>query len=110
MNLGEFMQNSVAVLTDSLEFSIFNAVGADVIFVDSIEQALKQFNFVCSKYSLVILSETLAEHLGDNIKKLENKIYPIILSLPPSRRSSGFAIKNLVKKAKEALGIDVFKE
>lgn len=104
------MQSSIAVLTDSLEFSIFNSVGADVVFVKDNEEAVKQFNTVCAKYNFIIVSEPLAELLADQIKKLDDKIYPVVLSLPPSRRSSGYAIKKLVKRAKEALGIDVFKE
>lgn len=104
------MQNSIAVLTDSPEFSIFNSVGAAVFYVDTEEQALKQAGDVFSKYNFVVITETLAETLSDQIKKYDSKIYPVILVLPQSRRTSGFAIKKIVKKAKEALGIDVFKE
>lgn len=103
------MNCNLAILTDSSEFSLFKLCG-DVFFVNDGIEGAKKFSSLVSNYKTIIVSETLAKDLSEQIKSFEDKIYPIILCLPTLKGNSGFAIKNLVKRAKEALGVDVFKE
>ena len=110
MSLGECMQDNIAVLTDTSEFSLFKTVGAVIEFVDDEKRAFDKLRDFASKYKLIIISESLAKILHEEIKRYEKSVYPIILTLPNVRDNSGYAIKNLVRVAKEALGIDVFKE
>lgn len=104
------MKNNIAVLTDCFEFSLFNAVSATVVYAENVEEAKNQFSSLCENYKLIILNETLAENLSEQIKKYDSSAYPMILVLPQARKNMGFAIKKIVKRAKESLGLDIFKE
>lgn len=103
------MNCNLAVLTDSSEFSLFKLCG-DVFFVNDATEGAKVLSDLVVEYKTIIVSETLAKDLEEQIQNFDDKVYPTILCLPTLKGNSGFAIKNLVKRAKEALGIDVFKE
>lgn len=99
----------VAVISLDKEFTLFKAISADVFVVEQ-NTACDTFLKLISEYKIVFISEPLAEILASIIKKTEDTMYPIVLVLPTSKGSNGVAIKNLVRKAREALGIDIFKE
>lgn len=103
------MSSSVAVISLDKEFTLFKAIKADVFVVDT-TNAQDVFLKLISEYKIVFISEPLAEILSNFIKLTEDTMYPIVLVLPTSKGSNGVAIKNLVRKAREALGIDIFKE
>ncbi len=104
------MQSDVAVFAESKEFLLFKVANADVFLIGDEKEASLQLKKLALRYKLVLVSENLAEILSEEIKAYESKPYPIILCLPESKKSNNFALKNLVKKAKNSLGIDVFKE
>jgi len=101
--------SSVAVISLDREFTLFKAIKADVFVVDN-TSAQETFLKLIADYKLVFISEPLAEILNSFIRKTYDTMYPIVLVLPTSKGSNGVAIKNLVRKAREALGIDIFKE
>ncbi len=103
------MNSSLAVISLDKEFTLFKAIKADVFVVD-VNNAQDTFLKLISEYRMVIVSEPLAEILSSFIKRTEDTMYPLVLVLPTSKGSNGVAIKNLVRKAREALGIDIFKE
>ncbi len=101
--------SDLAVISLDREFTLFKAISADVFVVD-LSSAQETFLKLISEYKIVFISEPLAEMLANFIKKTEDTLYPIVLTLPTSKGSNGVAIKSLVRKAREALGIDIFKE
>lgn len=104
------MQSDFAVLAGSKEFLLFSVANADVFVVDDETKAGVELKKLAAKYKFVIISENFAELLGEQIAGYDEKPYPIILCLPESKKSNGFALKNLVKKTKNSLGLDIFKE
>jgi V/A-type H+-transporting ATPase subunit F len=101
--------SDIAVLCSSDEFTLFKAIKADVFEVAKSEAAEKLVN-VGSQYKIVLIDETLAEIVSNQIRRMSDSLYPIVLVLPNSKGTNGVAVKNLVRKAREALGIDIFKE
>lgn len=104
------MQSDVAVLAKTKEFLIFKVANADVFVIDDSVDAELELKKLAMRYKLIIVSETLAEQLSEQLKFYEAKSFPTILCLPEAKKSSNFALKNLVKKTKNALGLDIFKE
>ena len=104
------MQNKIAVISEVVEYNLFKAIDASVFIVNSKEEAITKLKECSLLYNIVIISDTLAERILNQIKKYEDKPYPIVLSLPTSKGSLGVGLKRIVKKAKETLGIDIFKE
>ncbi|MBR4270420.1 MAG: hypothetical protein IKQ31_01930 [Clostridia bacterium] len=101
--------SDIAVLCSSDEFTLFKAIKADVFEVDKSE-AVDKLTFIGSQYKIVLVDEAIAEMLSTQIRRMNETLYPIVLVLPNSKGSNGVAVKNLVRKAREALGIDIFKE
>ena len=104
------MQSDFAVLAQAEEFRLFNVANADVFLIEDETKLSYELKKLASKYKFLILSENLAEQLSEQLKEFESKPYPIVISLPESKKSGGFALKNLVKKTKNSLGLDIFKE
>jgi len=100
----------LAVLCDSLDFEIFKAIDADVKVVNDEKIARFELKNLAKENSIIFVSESLAKVLEKQIKSYENKIYPIILILPSNSMSDGLAFKNIAKKAKDCLGVNIFKE
>lgn len=100
------MKSDIAVLFDSKEFLIFNLTGAEMLMVTK-NNAKEQFLKAVKTYKLILISETLAKLLEEEIKVYEGKLSPIILSLHSPKGESGWAVKNLSKKAKTSLGLEI---
>lgn len=100
------MKSDIAVLMDTKEFMIFELAGADV-FMAQKSDAKQILADAAKSYKLIIITETLAKLLEEEIKVYESKVYPTILCLPTPKGESGFAVKNLSKKAKTSLGLDI---
>ena len=101
--------SDIAVLSSSNEFTLFKAIKADVYSVGA-QDAGEKLISLASKYKIVLIDETIADVLSTQIRHMNDTLYPIILVLPNSKGTNGVAVKNLVRKAREALGIDIFKE
>ena len=101
------MNGNIAVLTDTKDFEIFELVNADVYFEIDKVKIREEFYTLVKKYNLIIVAESVAKLLEDDIKVYEGKVYPTILCLPSSKMDSGYAVKNLTKKARTSLGIDI---
>ena len=101
--------SDIAVLASSNEFTLFRAINADV-YEAEIGDAGEKLTQIASRYKIVLIDETIADILSNQIRRMNDTLYPIILVLPNSKGANGVAVKNLVRKAREALGIDIFKE
>jgi len=104
------MQNNIAVLSDKSEHYIFKSIGADMHFVETREDAESVLKALTIKYSLIFVSDSLTGVLKESLKKYEDLVYPIVMVIPSTEKDSGFALSEIANRAKESLGIDVFKE
>ncbi len=101
------MNGNIAVLTDTKDFEIFELVNADFYFEIDKTKIREQFYMLVKKYGLIIVPESVAKLLEDDIKEYENKVYPTIFCLPSSKMDNGYAVKRLAKKARTSLGIEI---
>ena len=104
------MQNNIAVLSDKSEHYLFKAIGADLYFVDDKENAESELRALAIKYRLIFVSDSLSGNLVNALRSFEDLVYPIVMVIPSTENDSGFAATELAKRAKESLGIDLFKE
>ena len=100
------MKSDIAVLYDTKEFQIFKLAGADMFMVQK-NDAREKLLEMAGKYKLIIITETLAKLLEDDLKAFEGKLEPTILFLPSPKGEGGFALKNLTKKARTSLGLEI---
>lgn len=100
----------IAVLSDTNDFVIFKTLNADVFVVDDIKQAEKTLKECVIKYSLILIAENLAKKIYSKIQKYETLVYPIILMIPKAEEETDFSMEQIIRKTKESLGFNVFKE
>ncbi len=100
------MKSDIAVVFDTEDYLIFKSLGANMFFWEK-EEAKSKIGSVISSHKLVLITETLAKVLEDEIKVYESKMSPIILCLPSLKGESGLSYKNLSKKARTSLGLDI---
>jgi len=100
------MKSDIAIIFDSKEYMLFKLVGAELFFISK-EQAKQTFFEACKSYKIIFLTETLARVLEEELKLYESKMFPAVLCLPSLKGESGFAYKNLSKKAKTSLGLEI---
>jgi len=100
------MKSDIAVISDLKEYMLFKLVGAELFFVSK-ERAKQTFYEVIKTYKIIFITETLAKFLEEDLKIYESKLYPIVLCLPSFKEENGFAYKNLSKKAKISLGLEI---
>ena len=100
------MKSDIAVISDLKEYMLFKLVGAEIFYVSK-EQAKQTFFEALKTYKIIFLTETLAKFLEEELKEYESKLYPIVLCLPSLSEENGFAYKNISKKAKISLGLEI---
>jgi len=104
------MESNIAVLSDKSEHYIFKSIGADMYFVETDEDAISAIKALTIKYSLIFVSDSLTGVLKEDLKRYEELVYPIVMVIPSTEKDSGFALSEIAGRAKESLGIDIFKE
>ena len=100
------MKSDIAVLYDIKEFLIFKLTGADM-FMARKNEAKEKLLEIAKTHKLIIITETLAKVLEEEIKSFESKLEPTILCLPSPKGEGGLAFKNLSKKARNSLGLEI---
>ena len=104
--------SSIAVLGKERNILGFKPFGVDVyLFHNNIKNADKWFADILKKrYELIIVTESIAEKIKDQIDELWEKELPVVLTirgLGETTRSSFDRLRQLVIKA---IGADLFKE
>lgn len=100
------MKSDIAVVFDTKDYLIFKSLGADMFFFEK-EQAKNSIKSILSSHKLVLITETLAKILEEELKIYEGKMEPTVLCLPSFKGESGLSYKNLSKKIRSSLGLDI---
>lgn len=97
----------MAVVGDGDSILVFKAAGVDAFGVTDEKKARDVLKSVAKEYSVIFLTEDLAQKLGDFLKRFDEAPYPIVLTIPPKGGSSGYAMEEIRKASERALGVDI---
>jgi len=103
------MEGKIAAIGDTDFVMPFSAIGVDTFSTgvgkeDSVERAR---SIIDKKYTLVIVSEDIADEVEKVFSTYQNLPVPCIVILPFTRESEGLATKSLGKLLKMATGINI---
>lgn len=104
------MTGKVAVLGDSDFVMPFTALGLDAYAVNgdnSSETIATAEDILTKKYTMIVVSEDIAEITEKVFATVQHNPTPCIVVLPFTTESNGFALQALGKTLKMATGIDI---
>jgi V/A-type H+-transporting ATPase subunit F len=102
---------NVAVLGDRDSVLGFKALGLQVFFADSKEQAAEQIHGLArKKYAVIYITETLAAQIPQEIAQYKDEVMPAIILIPGRQGSLGIGMKNLKCSVERAVGVDIFND
>lgn len=104
-------KEKIAVIGDKDLVLAFKAIGMDVFSANSAGEAYEQIKLLARNYSVIFITEDLAEQISDVIEKYRTEAYPAIIPIPSSEGSTGFGMSGIKKDVERAVGTDIlFKE
>ncbi len=99
----------VAVLGDRDSVLGFRALGLDVVFTESTEEAAQHLHALAKeKYAVIYITETLAAQIPQDIARYKDEVMPAIILIPGKTGSLGIGMTNLKKSVERAVGVDIF--
>jgi len=104
--------DSIAVLGEKRNILGFKPFGVDVYFYTegniNIEELFK--SIIKKKYKLILISESIAPKLKDQIEEIRKKELPVVLTIRGMGEKTSLAFEHLRSLVMKAIGIDIFKE
>ncbi len=99
--------NKIAVIGDKDSVLAFKALGVEVFGAKNFFDAQNTLKKLARDYSIILITEDIAEQLQDVIARYKVKPYPIVVPIPSSSGSTGFGMNGLSKNVEKAIGVDI---
>ena len=100
--------SKIAVLGDRDSVLGFRALGLEVVFAETREEALTAFGrLLREEYAILYITEALARTIAPEIQKYHDKPAPAIILIPGKGGSLGIAQQALQQAVERAVGADI---
>lgn len=97
----------IAVIGDKDLILAFKAIGMDVFHANTAEEAEHLVKKLAKEYSIIYITEDLAQQIDHILMKYKTKAYPAIISIPSSKGSTGYGEECVKKDVERAIGTDI---
>lgn len=101
------MNGKMAIVGDGDSIMVFKAAGVDSFPAENAQKAREILRKVAKEYNIVFLTEELAKELGTFLKRFDETPYPVVLTIPSSKGSTGYGNEMLKSAMERALGVDI---
>jgi V/A-type H+-transporting ATPase subunit F len=101
------MEGKMAIVGDGESITVFKAAGVATFPAEDGKRARETLRQVAKDYSIIFITEELHKSLGDFLKRFDEQAYPVILSIPSRKGSSGYGDEMLKNAMERALGVDI---
>ena len=103
---------SIAVLGEERNILGFKPFGVDIYLSHESSESMQDWfkSILKREYRLILITETVAERLKEQIDELWEKDFPVILTISGLGKKTGFAFEHLRSLVIKAIGTDLFKE
>ena len=102
------MTGKIAIIGDGDSIMVFKAAGVATFPAQDEKKAREVLRKVAQEYQIIFLTEELARPLSDFLKRFDEEPYPVILTLPSGKGSTGYGAELLKSALERALGVDIF--
>lgn len=101
------MTGKMAIVGDGDSIMVFKAAGVAAFAAQDEKTARDVLRTVAKEYQIIFLTEELARLLGDWLKRFDEEPYPVVLSIPSGKDSTGYGTEILRSAMERALGVDI---
>ena len=100
-------EGKLAMVGDGDSITVFKAAGVATFAVDSETQARDILRRIGKDYQVIFLVEEFAKPLKEFLKRFDEQPYPVILSVPSKKGSTGYGTEQLKSAMERAFGVDI---
>lgn len=101
------MVGKIAIVGDGDSITVFKAAGVSTFPAEDEKKAREIIRKIAKEYQIIFLAEDLARGLAEFLKRFDETAYPVILSLPAGKGSTGYGEEILKNAMERALGVDI---
>ncbi len=100
--------HKVGVVGDKDSILAFKALGIDVYPVIEIEEAKKAIDTMAfNNYAVIFVTEQIAQHLGETIKRYNRQMLPAIILIPSNQGSLNIGMQRIRDNVEKAVGVNI---
>jgi V/A-type H+-transporting ATPase subunit F len=100
--------HKVGVVGDKDSILAFKALGIDVYPVIEIEEAKKVIDkMAMDNYAVIFVTEQIAQHLGETIKRYNRQMLPAIILIPSNQGSLNIGMQRIRDNVEKAVGVNI---
>ncbi|MBK5242479.1 V-type ATP synthase subunit F [Clostridium sp.] len=100
--------HKVGVVGDKDSILAFKALGIDVYPVIEIEAAKKAIDTMAlNNYAVIFVTEQIAQHLGETIKRYNRQMLPAIILIPSNQGSLNIGMQKIRDNVEKAVGVNI---
>lgn len=102
-------KTKIAAIGEHSSIIIFHAAGIKTESVTSPEEAETSLNnLIREGYSIIFITETIAENISETLRNYRKQAYPLILPIPDRTGSNGYSLKKITANMEKAIGKNIF--
>lgn len=101
------LKEQIAVIGDADTILAFKTVGIDIFPANTAGEATEQVKLLARNYSVIFITEDLAEQISDYLAKFRSRSLPAIIPIPSSQGSTGYGMENIAKNVERAVGSNI---
>ena len=101
------MEGKIAIVGDGDSITVFRAAGVSAFPAEDERGAREALRAAARENSVIFVTEEIARLLGDYLKRFDEEPYPVVLTVPSGKGSTGLGEELLKKAMERALGVDI---
>ncbi len=101
------MVGKIAIVGDGDSIMVFKAAGVAAFPAEDEKKARDVLRKVAQEYSVILVTEELSRALGDFLQRFDEAPYPVVLTVPSGKGSTGYGDEMLRSAMERALGVDI---
>ncbi len=101
------MKGKIAIVGDGDSITVFKAAGVATFPAETEAKAREVLRKIAREYKIIFLTEELARPLTEFLKRFDEEVYPVVLSIPSRSGSTGYGAEVLKSAMERALGVDI---
>ncbi len=101
------IEGKLAMVGDGDSITVFKAAGVATFAAGDETQARDILRRIARDYQVIFLVEELAKPLKEFLKRFDEQPYPVVVSIPSKKGSSGYGTEQMKSAMERALGVDI---
>ena len=101
------MSGKMAIIGDGDSIMVCKAAGVDAFAAENAQRARDILRKTAKEYKIIFITEELSKELAAFLKRFDEEPYPVVLTIPSKKGSTGYGDEMLKSAMERALGVDI---